>query len=249
MSHETETVLAVAIPHLSASSVSDYLACPLLWYGRRIAKWPEPASAAMAIGTAVHAALAAFHQGEDAELALLEAWKKVRPEGPIAGSLERAIAALALYMDRTVPDVIYDKCESFVKCHIPEVPIPFIGYVDLLTPNNEIHEWKTGAARWWTQDRVDTGIQPTSYWWAFLQETGAPPARIVLHAMNTARQPVTITRYETQRTPAQLDGFIATVQDVYRHMLAQDLAATCAKGRCRFPEQCGAWQQEHGGAQ
>lgn len=235
------------IPHLSASSVGDFIRCPLLWAGRRIYKWPEPPTPALAIGTAVHAALAAHHKGEDAELVLLEAWKAVRGMTPPPGTLERALEALALYVADAVIDPLYDRTETFVRATIPGVAVPFIGYIDCLTANHPdadtIHEWKSGAAKYWSQERVDSELQLTSYWWTYQQQCdGTPPRKIVLHAMNTASYPVTVTHYETTRTPVQIEGFLETVQDVYRRMGAEDLEAKCRPGRCRFPEQCAEWR-------
>lgn len=246
MAEESTREFLARVPHLSASSVNDFLACPMLWAGRRLFKWPEPQSPALAIGTAVHLALAAFHKGKDAELVLLEAWKKVRPVGPAAGTLERALEALTIYSARASINADFDVTETFLKAPIPGVPLPFVGYLDLLAADNVIHEWKTGDAKYWSQKRVDSELQITAYWWLHVQQAGAPPSRIVLHAMNTARLPVAVTSYETTRTPEQLNGFIETCQAVYGRMVAQDIAPRCREGRCRFPEQCAAWKAKHG---
>lgn len=237
----------LAIPHLSASSVSDYLRCPLGWYGTRIACWPQSPVFAMEAGVAIHKALTAYHRGEDAELAILAAWKEIKAERP-TGALERMIATLGLYSRRFTPKEI-DVADYWFKVEIPDVPVPFIGAYDLVRVTNQrptegiVVDWKSGNPRW-KQGRADSELQATAYWFAYQQETSYTPDRFVYVLMTTNAGTPTLTTLTTRRTQEDLDTFVSLVQDVYLRIMTEPPAPMCRAGWCRFPEQCAKYRGE-----
>jgi CRISPR/Cas system-associated exonuclease Cas4 (RecB family) len=222
------------IKHLSASAINDFVTCPLLWYGRRIARWPEPPSADLAMGRALHAAFAAHHSGGDAELELLRAWRDVAAIGPVNGSLARAVDALRLYRT-SMPPADGDRTEAYFRVAVPGLDVPLIGYFDLLR-RDEVHEFKTGRARW-GQKKVDGELQATAYWWAYTAMTGRPPARLV-YTLVTTYPAVAVYPLETTRTPEQLGQFEALARRIHGEMRHGKLIGKCRPGRCCFPQQC-----------
>lgn len=240
----TPTAALVAqIKHLSASAVNDFLECPLRWYGRRVEKWPEAKSTAMAMGTALHSAIAAHHSGGDAELVLLEAWKFVRALEPPVGALERHLNALGQYVKLVEPES-GDTCEFYFRAHLPGMDVPFIGYVDLYRPDSSVWEFKSGASKW-DQAKVDLHLQATGYWALHELEVKAPPSRIQFVALQTGPyRPVEVTMLETRRTDADVTAFVETVKAAYQGMQAGNYQAKCKAGRCLFPEQCSAYVAE-----
>lgn len=232
------------VRHLSASSISDWLDCPLLWHGRRVAKWPEPPSVELAMGKAMHAGFEAHHRGEDAELALMRAWEEVGVADllPPTYALNRAFDALRAYRAYNPRDR-RDRPEIRFSFRVPGVPVPVIGFIDLLR-GDEVHEMKTGSRRRWTQQRVDESIQMSVYWLAFRSIFRHLPERGIYHVAPT--QPVFLPPYplETRRTPAQLADAETLIRRVWAEMTTADLAARCPAGRCKFREFCAPWRND-----
>jgi hypothetical protein len=230
------------LTHLSASSISDYLECPLGWHGRRVAKWPEPPSPPMAIGSALHAAFAAHHRERgDAELALLSAWSRYTDGLTLApGAMQRAVNALRAY--RAInPAESGDRPDFKLSWNVPGVPIPIIGFLDLMR-SGVVHEQKTtSSSRWWNQKRADSALQGSAYWDGYTRLIGQPPRSVVYWIVNVAA-PVPIQRLETVRSAEDIEKFQEQARDVYARILRGDLARGCAPGRCRFPEMCQQWE-------
>jgi PD-(D/E)XK nuclease superfamily len=238
------------LPHLSASAISDYLRCPYLWWAIRVAKYPYQPIVNMQIGTAIHEGLAAYHRQEDAELALLAAWREHVTLPAPAGAIGRALEALDLYRQAVVP-LSYDEAELLFRVRIPGVPIPLIGFYDLVRVSTEapeegeIFDYKTGNPRW-GQPKIDSELQATAYIFGYQAELGVMPRKMVYHLFTTNSSPVTLRTLETTRTAEDMDTFVVLCQDVYRRMTTEEPTPRCPEGWCRFPEQCAVWKQEHG---
>lgn len=234
-----------AIDHLSASSVVDYLRCPLGWYGTRIANWPQPPVFVMEAGIAIHKALTAYHRGEDDELAILEAWKNITAD-PSPGGLERAVGALALYRAKFTPKPI-DVVDYWFKARIPNIPVPFIGAYDLVRADAQrptegiIVDWKTGRANW-KQGKADSELQATAYWFAYEQETSYLPDRFVYVLMSTAMGDPTLRTLTTRRTQDDLGKFVDLCQIVYKRIMTEEPRPMCNPKYCRFPERCAEYR-------
>jgi hypothetical protein len=63
--------------------------------------------------------------------------------------------------------------EEFVELRVPGVPIPIIGYVDLITDDHVPCDFKT-SARAWSDDKAAKEIQPLFYLAALNQQRGWP---------------------------------------------------------------------------
>jgi CRISPR/Cas system-associated exonuclease Cas4 (RecB family) len=237
---------AFTLPHLSASSISDWLRCPALWYARRVLRTEEPPSLDLAIGSALHAAAEAHHKGEDAELALIKAWAEVRTANPPHAALVRALTALGVYRAAR-PLADGEQPERFFRVALPGVPVPLIGFFDL-DCLREVRDLKTTRAKWWTQQRVDESLQGTAYWYA----RGAlkrPIKRVIFDVLRIV-EPIEITMLETTRSAQQVAEFLDTARRVYGEI--QDAVTAgraepkCPESRCRYWEVCRAWRLDHG---
>lgn len=235
------------IPHLSASQITDYLRCPASWYFSRIAKLPQPPVAAIQVGLAIHRGLTAYHRGQDDEIELLTAWKELvtAPDVP-TGALQRALAAQALYRSMVRPLPNADEADVWFRVRIDGLTVPLIGAFDLVRVDAQkptegaCWDWKSGKGTNWGQQKADTEIQATAYWLAYTRLTeGVPPAKFVYVVIQTASGQPWIKPYTTYRTPEQVAAFEDLCRDVYRRMLADPIIATCPRGWCRYPEQCG----------
>lgn len=248
------------IKYLSASSLADYLECPLKWAGRRVFGWVESGQRnelAMALGTAVHYALSAHHRGEDAELTLLEALDGIGPNKGHGIRSQVPMAQLTVMLQvigkyTAAHDfTLADRPAKWFEIDIPSVPLKFVGEFDLLRPD-QIDEFKTtSSGTWWNQARVDTQDQATAYWYAFAQIEGYAPERMVYHVLPIGGPKVgQVHALETRRTPLDLVAFEALVQAMYHGMTTAPLAASCLRssaqslgslpdyGRCEFQQHC-----------
>ncbi len=232
------------ITHLSASSIGDYLICPMRWYGSRIGKWPQEPAAAPQIGTAIHRALTAYHRGKDDELELLAAWKECVTVPTPSGSIQRALSALALYRAQ-IETTDIDDADYWFSLPVDGLPVPIIGAFDLTrvsaqaTGGGEAWDWKTGKGTNWRQEKADTELQATVYWWAYTKLAGFEPSRFVYIVIQTESGEPWIKPFTTHRTPEQVAIFEDLCRDVYRRMLNDPVISTCPRNWCRFPEQCG----------
>jgi CRISPR/Cas system-associated exonuclease Cas4 (RecB family) len=231
------------ITRLSASSISDWLRCPLLWYGRRMAGWPRPPSAELAMGRAIHAAFEAYHRGGDSELELLRAWREVEDTARPNGALQRAVDALRLYRD-TNPATPLDRPEVWFRAEIPGLEIPLIGVLDLVR-GTELHEFKTGRGKW-GQKRADKELQMSAYSVGFEELTGTVPSRHVYWIITTVA-PVSVCPLETSRSRGQVEEFFETARRVFREMRTAELVGRCVNGRCEYPEYCRDYPRRGGG--
>ncbi len=231
----------IPIKHLSASSIQDYLDCPLRWFGRRIAKWPEQKppfyQAAASFGRAVHQALSAHHLGQDADVALVKCWQSETSE--CAQGLVSVIEALPLV--RAYTAVIQpkngDRPDHQFSFRVSGVPVPVIGFIDVLN-GAHIREFKTTrSVRTWTQQDVDTAIQGTIYWMAVMSSGAARRPRLTYSILRRGGGPV-LTELETERSDVDVRNVKMLIRECYERMRDGDLKAQCQAGRCSFPSFC-----------
>ena len=228
---------SLAPARLSASSLIEWLRCPMLWAGRRVWRWPEPpAHPALAMGAALHAAFAAHHRGQDAELALLAAWAQV--ERAPYGALQRASNAVRAYAAAN-PAQFGDRAEVAFTLESRALPCRLIGYYDLVR-GEEVHEIKTGMTAW-TQARVDRELQATAYLYAWRELRGELPP-LTYWTVDTGSHG-RVQRLVTQRTAWELEEFAALAGRIYGEMERAELAARCMPSRCVWPERCAAWRR------
>ena len=235
------------IRHLSVSAIQDYLACSLRWFGRRLAQWPAVESVDLAAGIGLHKALAAHHEGKDAELVLLAQWKEWRAwhaegkatEIPSQSWLTAALATLSAYC-ATHPADPYDHAEVNFRIPVTGLPVPFVGVFDLIRVP-ELHEFKSGRTQW-DQARVDEQLQATAYHYAYRYAHGALPERMVYHVFMTGG-PKAGQTYDLETTRQEVDftTFEALCQAAYRGMVDGPLQPQCSPSRCQYPTYCGRW--------
>lgn len=231
----------IPIRHLSASSIADYLDCPLKWFGRRIGKWPEQKppffQAAAAMGRAVHHALSAHHHGRDADTALVRCWE-AETSDCAAGliSLTEALPLVRAYTSVIVPKN-GDKPDHKFSYKVPGIPVPIIGYIDVLS-GVTVREFKTTRShKNWTQAEIDTSIQGSIYWAAVLNSGIAKRPKLVYSILRVGGDPI-MTEVQTERSDSDVRRTEMLIRGVYERMRDGDLEARCKSGYCGFPERC-----------
>ncbi len=173
-------------PHLSASSVGDYIDCGLLYKFSRIDKIkPEFKSDAMELGSAIHLTLAEFYKEKmvGRKMLLKEIhenfegfWRELAEDNDEIQYAEGKDINSLLLEGKEILTVWFNKLpengfkviaveEPFILV-LPEISIPIIGYIDLIEEDESgtiiITDHKA-SGRAYSNDETDKNLQLTIY--------------------------------------------------------------------------------------
>ncbi len=173
-------------PHLSASSVTDYIDCGLLYKFSRIDKIkPEFKSDAMELGSAIHLTLAEFYKQKmvGTKMLLKEIhesfegfWRELAEDNDEIQYSEGKSFETLLLEGKELLTAWYNKLpengfkviaveEPFILV-LPELSIPVIGYIDLIEEDESgtiiITDHKA-SGRAYSNDETDKNLQLTIY--------------------------------------------------------------------------------------
>jgi len=173
-------------PHLSASSVNDYVECGLLYKLGRIDHIPlEFKSDALEFGSIIHLVLEEFYQEKmignklllkDLHASFESHWRKAA-EGREDIQYAEGKDFETLLMDgKDLLTAWYNKLpqddfrvlaiEEAFRFTIPNLPVPIIGAIDLIEEDESgtiiVTDWKT-SGRAFSADEVDNNMQLTIY--------------------------------------------------------------------------------------
>lgn len=165
------------LDHLSYSSISAYLSCGQAWNFRYVQHIPTPTAPELVFGSAVHNTVERYIQTKQP---LLDVWNEcwaaqVAKEPSIEwgaatpeefandgtrllgnAKVQEALAAVAATCGES-PVV-----ERRIEMYVPGVPIPIIGYIDIMDGQGVPADLKT-SARSWTADRAQSELQSLFY--------------------------------------------------------------------------------------
>ncbi|MEN6301731.1 MAG: PD-(D/E)XK nuclease family protein, partial [Armatimonadia bacterium] len=135
--------------HLSYSAISSYLLCGESWRRRYVLNEKAPTSDALVLGSAFHGAVEAYMRGaDDLQMAYERAWsQELEGEqeitwedgapGPTHDAGLRMVMAkpVRMLLDevRANFDPEHGQIERRVELHVPGVPVPIVGYIDIIT--------------------------------------------------------------------------------------------------------------------
>jgi ATP-dependent DNA helicase UvrD/PcrA len=236
---------------LSFSQVDDYLSCPERFRLRHVVGLPAPAHHALTYGTAMHAAVAAFHASQArgqplAETELLAEFERAwRSEGFLSREHEEARFAagkVALGRFRTEqllaagrPPVAVERPFTFKLG--PDVVRGRIDRLDAGANGLVVTDYKTSDVR--DQRRADArardSLQLQVYALATRSETGSPPAEMRLHFLDSG-----VVGHVTA-DPARLEkaeGKLMTVADSIRREEFGARPNPVACGYCPYRTVC-----------
>ena len=258
------------LDHLSYSSVCSYLACPRGWKFHYVDQVEVPTAGALAFGSAYHETVGAYTINCVADpknvVPLADIWpikwrEQIEQRGRIAwgndtmeGLLEmglrilrnkdiqREIDSISPLLDATGAPRI----EEFISLQVPGVPIPIIGYVDLITDDGIPCDIKT-ATRAWSKDRPGQETQPTFYL-AALNQAGYdlnPDMRFRYYVFTKSKTPK-VQVLETRRAPGDLVWLLGMVRDVWSAIKAGEFPPNPTTWKCD-PRYCDYWDICRGG--
>lgn len=253
------------IQHLSHSSISTYQLCPESWRRRYILKEKTPTSIPLVFGSAVHNTIEAYIQrGGD----ISELWREnyaaqlqsENAEVDFGTETPESVAedGLRILSTPAVLDMIeqvrrnYDptreqSIERRIELSVPGVPIPIIGYIDIITRDGVPGDFKT-ASRMWSTNKASEEMQPLVYLAALNQAGDNSHGWRFRHYVITKTARPTAKVFECQRSPTEvLTGLFPTIQQVWQDINAGRFPKITTGWKCSS-KYCDFWQSCQGGA-
>ncbi|NMC34221.1 MAG: PD-(D/E)XK nuclease family protein [Veillonellaceae bacterium] len=163
-------------PHLSYSSISQLMMCPKQWYITRTYGIYTPQNDHFAFGTAVHRVIQhevitgwkstteVLRQQFDTEYrqAWGENYETCHTAKNYAYFDSLITNELSMTLLRTFTVSESDQIERKITFYAPGVPVPVIGYIDILQDNGVPVDIKTSSTEW-TTERAEDELQPLYY--------------------------------------------------------------------------------------
>jgi len=247
------------IEHLSYSSVSLYLECARKWRFRYRDNIKAPSNPSLIFGSVFHATIARIHAAEKEgripdpariwELTWLEeiACQEVDWGGELAESLcnegmrlvshaviQEARKGLAPASDAFGPIV-----ERRFSIRVPGVPVPVIGFIDVITRDGVITDMKT-AGRAWTQSQAEQESQPLVYLAAANQlRLPHEPGKFRHVVFIKTREPK-VQAFTTEHSAGEVLWIFEVIRDVWRSIEA-GLFPPNPKACFAWGRQCEYW--------
>jgi putative RecB family exonuclease len=256
-------------PHWSYSSLAQYLRCPRQYYFERVQCLPRlSCSAGQALGTAVHAALAAYHEGlrcdrplspECIQRAFLESWCDREQQESVVfrdgenreGLLALGIGLLDAYLEEPPPVNILAVERPLIvplfNGHGDYLEKPLVAVLDLILRDRagpRVVDFET-VGRSISVSDVNTSLQTTCYFHAARIAYGEPVS--FEFAVLVKRKAPRLQRVETSRTDADSNRLGDLVESVERAIAAEAFHASESSFNCSpcpFRRSCREWGLE-----
>ncbi len=244
------------VDHLSFSSINAYLLCGEAWRRRYVVKEPAPVSDNLVLGSAFHGAIEAYLKGApDLEAAYEQSWTQQLERGQSiaweAGTPGPTHdTGLRMVKAKPVRDLLAEIRANFdpehgiierrVELHVPGVPIPIIGYIDIITRDGIPGDFKT-ASRMWTDAKAGDELQPLFYL-AALNQTGVEvPGWTFRHYVFAKGQHPAAKVFEVQRKPSEIFALFEVIQRAWAGIEAGVYLMQPGGWKCS-PKYCEFWQ-------
>lgn len=249
-----------SLDHLSYSSISSYLMCPRAWRYHYIDKIETPRSAALVFGSAFHDTIESYLE-DRSKRTLLDWWGVRWNAESLYGEIDWGndsieslanqgtrilsdpeIAAAIDEIDPLVNDDGQPVIEQRVTLQVPGIPIPIIGYIDLITSDGVPCDFKT-SSRSWTQEQAEGETQPLFYL-AAMNQCGLVPAGArsltFRHFVFTKTKTPKLDVFETTRRLADLFWLFDMICEVWRGIEAEVFPPNPGTWKCS-PRFCEYW--------
>ena len=253
----------IEIDHLSYSSISHYLYCPRSWYFHYIEKVESRPSAALVVGSAFHETVEAALLIDDPTL--IDIWQnkwnlqleknnELGIDWGISTEEAEYNTGIRMLTSDTVLDTIkgiiplvggeglthYYHIEDRIELQVPGVPVPVIGYIDVITEDGIPGDFKT-AARMWYESKAWEELQPTFYLAALNQAgyEGNPEQKFKHYIFTKAKKPKARV-FETSRSIKEQLWLMTLIGDVWRSIEKEMFHPNPLGWKCN-PKYCDFW--------
>jgi len=250
------------LDHLSYSSISTWLMCPRSWKFRYLDKVQAPTSPALVFGSAFHNVIGAYLAATPVNrVPLSEMWptywnQQLEEELEINWGKDTAescfndgIRILSAEGVREVIDdlsVIVDDqglyIERFVELRVPDVPVPIIGYIDMISEDGTPVDFKT-SSRAWNSDKAQSEIQPLFYLAALTQSSNISHDFRFRHIIFTKTKNPQAQVIESQRSLSECFWLLTMIRDVWQaidagHYPPNPTGWKCSERSCEYWHLC-----------
>ncbi len=246
-----------SLDHLSYSSISSYLLCGEAWRRRYVVNEPAPVSDNLVLGSAFHGAVESYLKGApDLEAAYEQAWNQqlergqnicweTGTPGPTHDTGLRMVKAKPVHkmLDdiKANFDPEHGSIERRVELHVPGVPIPIIGYIDVITKDGVPGDFKT-AARMWTDGKASEELQPLFYLAALNQEGVLVPDWAFRHYVVSKGEHPNAKVFEVKRKPTEVFGLFEIIRRAWQAIEAKAYLMQTDTWKCS-PKWCEYWDK------
>lgn len=248
----------IDIEHLSYSSISLFQTCSEAWRRKYIAKEPTFSSPELAFGTAFHGTIEQhLISGQPVFDLWQEQWQKASTDvsrSPIVWGAElpekfcnegiRMLTHPAIIdgIERIKTLYMGGGLERKVELRVPGVPIPIIGYIDVILGNGIPADFKT-SSKSWTQERAQNEQQSLFYLGALNQAGETVPDWKFSHFIFVKTKTPQFQELEHQHSPSEVVGLFITIQQVWKAIQAESFVKNtgtwkCSSRYCDFYANC-----------
>lgn len=245
------------IEHLSYSSISAYLYCPRSWKFKYLENIPTVGSPALVFGSAMHGAIESYITSDRKKTPVdhwQAAWNKATEGQQINwGDTTRESICNDGIRILSNDQVIYglntvlpgkneqggNLVEQKVELHVPDVPIPIIGYIDVQTGDGTPGDFKT-SSRSWTQDQAQKETQSLFYLAALNQAGFHEHSWRFRHYVLVKTKTPQFQVFEHTHQPGELFWLFGMIKSVWKGLKAGVFPENPTGWKC-CPEYCDFW--------
>ena len=220
------------LDHLSYSSISLYLSCPEAWRRKYVENEPTIASPALVFGSAIHNTveeyIAGDHNGTIVDLWSMHwenALKRDTVEWGSSTPEHHFNEGYRILRDESIVDELSNikvqrdadgiaAVEKKVELNVPGVPLPMIGYIDIITEDGIPGDFKT-SARSWSANKAANEMQPLFYLAALNQLGIAVPEWKFRHYTIVKTKTPKFEMFETIHSPKELVFLFGMIKQVW----------------------------------
>ena len=254
-----------AVDHLtnvvSASRLNCFHACRLKFYFRYVMEMVKPATAALFVGKAVHAALQQWstarwrgqpHDAESLKAGFMMNWITGQEDAPVSWDgdedeqQEKSWGLVDMYL-RDTPIPAEEKPEAVevrVEADLAKHGLPtLVGIIDLVRPGGRIVDFKTSAATPNAEQVIHRNeTQLTAYGILYEEATGKKESGFQLHHLVKTKVPKLVVNEAPATTENQKTKFFRLIESFVDGVEREDYVPSpglqCAA--CEFFNECRA---------
>ena len=250
--------MANQIDHLSYSSITTYQMCPRSWRFHYLDKIKTPTSPALIFGSAFHNALEEHVKTAFAtdRVPVVNRWhrhwgKQLDQEIAWGSDTQEGMYELGIKMfsdpdtialvDSLKPLVLEEQpqIELPITLHVPGVPVPIIGYIDLIEADGVPADFKT-SGRSWSQDQADAELQPIFYLAALNQAGYTLNCGLFRHYVFVKTKKPQCQIWESYRTIGQMFWLFGLIRETWQAIEAGHFPPNTTTFKCS-PRYCEYW--------
>jgi hypothetical protein len=244
------------IDHLSYSSISSYLYCGRSWAFKYLDQIKTPTSPELVFGSAFHGTIENYltpGQKQSIPDLWMQNWnKQIESQVVDFGTdtpetfcnegiriLSHPAIQQGILSIKPGTDEAGVKIERKVELHVPGVPIPIVGYIDIITDDGTPCDFKTSKTSW-TVDKALNETQPLFYL-AALNQAGIPiPGWRFRHFIFVKTKTPQFQAIEHVHNPGQLFWLFEMIKRVWKAIESEHFPMNPTGWKCS-PNYCEYW--------